>query len=190
MFLPQLILQMIGVVGMSMMYLIGPYINWRILALIGTFPTLLQLPLIFFIPESPRWLIGIWLTVLQHLGEANAYAYYSGVIFVSAGLSKYIGLGTLAVVEIPVYITEVTTRNIQGGFTSVHQELRLMQLLGLVFVPESPRWLAKIGKCKECEAALQCLKGNNADISDYGEQVQLLSEASIFEICSVPHCKN
>ncbi|XWS64599.1 hypothetical protein CRYUN_Cryun05aG0017000 [Craigia yunnanensis] len=45
-------------------------------------------------------IIGIGLMALQHSGGANAYAYYSGSIFVSAGLSKYIGLSTLAVVEV------------------------------------------------------------------------------------------
>ncbi|XVF31277.1 hypothetical protein REPUB_Repub16aG0131800 [Reevesia pubescens] len=152
------LVQMMGVLGLSMMYIIGPFINWRILALIGVIPSLLQLPVLFFIPESPRWLaqvgrqkefetallslrgeeanifeeataikdyteslkrfswggildlfqpkyahpliIGIGLMALQHSGGANAYAYYSGIIFVSAGLSEYIGLSTLAVVEI------------------------------------------------------------------------------------------
>lgn len=32
------------------------------------------------------------------------------------------------------------------------------------FVPESPRWLAKIGKEIELQAALQCLRGKNSDI--------------------------
>ncbi|EOY11276.1 Sugar transporter ERD6 14 [Theobroma cacao] len=152
------LVQTMGVIGLSMMYIIGPFFSWRILALIVIIPSPLQLPLLFFIPESPRWLanvgrekefekallslrgekvnifeeattikdyteslkcfswggildlfqrkyahpliIGIGLMALQHSGGANAYAYYSGVIFVSAGLSKYIGLSTLAVVEI------------------------------------------------------------------------------------------
>uniref|UniRef100_A0A2N9IR97 Major facilitator superfamily (MFS) profile domain-containing protein n=1 Tax=Fagus sylvatica TaxID=28930 RepID=A0A2N9IR97_FAGSY len=41
----------------------------------------------------------------------------------------------------------------------------LLQLVGLFFVPESPRWLATIGKEKELEAALQRLRGTNVDIS-------------------------
>uniref|UniRef100_A0A7N2L3H0 Major facilitator superfamily (MFS) profile domain-containing protein n=1 Tax=Quercus lobata TaxID=97700 RepID=A0A7N2L3H0_QUELO len=41
----------------------------------------------------------------------------------------------------------------------------LVQLMGLFFVPESPRWLAKIGKEIELQAALQRLRGKNSDIS-------------------------
>ncbi|KAK8712649.1 hypothetical protein V6N13_147881 [Hibiscus sabdariffa] len=110
---------------------VGPFISWRILALIGIIPGLVQLPLLFFIPESPRWLvkvgretefetalrslrgkranvfeeansikIGIGIMVLQHSGGVYGYTYYSGVIFVSAGLSEYVGLCTLAAVEV------------------------------------------------------------------------------------------
>ncbi|XP_012493032.1 sugar transporter ERD6-like 5 isoform X2 [Gossypium raimondii] len=125
------------------------------------------------------------------------------------------GMGLLSYV-VPVYIAEVTPKDIRGGFTSVHQLMIccgvsityligafatwrtlaligtipcLIQLLGLFFIPESPRWQAKIGKWKECEASLQCLRGNNADISneaseikDYTEQLQRLSESSVFDL--------
>ncbi|TYJ11600.1 hypothetical protein E1A91_A11G287400v1 [Gossypium mustelinum] len=122
------------------------------------------------------------------------------------------GMGLLSYV-VPVYIAEVTPKDIRGGFTSLMiccgvsityligafatwRTLALigtipclMQLLGLFFIPESPRWQAKIGKWKECEASLQCLRGNNADISneaseikDYTEQLQRLSESSVFDL--------
>ncbi|XP_073260205.1 sugar transporter ERD6-like 5 isoform X2 [Populus alba] len=65
----------------------------------------------------------------------------------------------------------------------------IVQIVGLFFIPESPRWLAKIGRGRECEVALQCLRGHNADISDeaaeirdYTETILQLSEASIFEL--------
>ncbi|KAF4395800.1 hypothetical protein F8388_018074 [Cannabis sativa] len=42
----------------------------------------------------------------------------------------------------------------------------LLHILGLFFIPESPRYLAKIGKHKELETALQSLRGRNADVSE------------------------
>ncbi|RZB49477.1 Sugar transporter ERD6-like 5 isoform B [Glycine soja] len=42
--------------GMSLTYLIGAYVNWRILATIGIIPCLVQLLSLPFIPDSPRWL--------------------------------------------------------------------------------------------------------------------------------------
>ncbi|GAU11562.1 hypothetical protein TSUD_345530 [Trifolium subterraneum] len=63
--------------GVSLTYLIGAYLNWRILALIGTIPCLAQLLSLSFIPESPRWLakVGRWersQSALQHLRGKNA----------------------------------------------------------------------------------------------------------------------
>ncbi|XP_023904688.1 sugar transporter ERD6-like 5 isoform X6 [Quercus suber] len=55
--------------GVSLTYLIGAFVNWRILALIGTIPCLVQLLGLFFIPESPRWLE--YTETLQQLSEAR-----------------------------------------------------------------------------------------------------------------------
>ncbi|KAJ4719531.1 Sugar transporter ERD6-like [Melia azedarach] len=125
------------------------------------------------------------------------------------------GMGLLSYV-VPVYIAEITPKNLRGGFTTVHQLMIccgvsmtyligaflnwrtlaligtipcLMQIIGQFFIPESPRWLAKTGKAKECEAALQRLRGVNADISEeaaeireYTETIQRLSEGGILEL--------
>ncbi|XP_023904687.1 sugar transporter ERD6-like 5 isoform X4 [Quercus suber] len=125
------------------------------------------------------------------------------------------GMGLLSYV-VPIYIAEITPKNLRGGFTTVHQLMIccgvsltyligafvnwrilaligtipcLVQLLGLFFIPESPRWLAKIGRKKECEAALQHLRGQNADITleateirEYTETLQQLSEARILDL--------
>ncbi|KAF2287954.1 hypothetical protein GH714_003439 [Hevea brasiliensis] len=104
-----------------------------------------------------------------------------------------IGLGAgLLTYVVPVYVAEITPKNLRGRFTSAHQMLTscgfafsycigniiswrtlallgsipcLLQLLGLFFIPESPRWLAKRGREKEFEASLQHLWGKNADVS-------------------------
>ncbi|KAH9688756.1 Sugar transporter ERD6-like 5 [Citrus sinensis] len=102
-----------------------------------------------------------------------------------------IGLVLMAYV-IPVYIAEITPKNIRGAFTAAFQFLLtsglsvmylvgtvvswralaliaavpcLLQIIGLFFIPESPRWLAKVGREKELETTLQRLRGKNADIS-------------------------
>ncbi|OIV95123.1 hypothetical protein TanjilG_21513 [Lupinus angustifolius] len=63
--------------GVSLTYLLGAYLNWRILALIGTIPCLIQFLSLPFIPESPRWLAKIGNmerseSSLQHLRGKNA----------------------------------------------------------------------------------------------------------------------
>ncbi|CAI0434933.1 unnamed protein product [Linum tenue] len=48
----------------------------------------------------------------------------------------------------------------------------ILQLVGLFFIPESPRWLAKVGRAKEFEASLQWLRGKNVDISEEKEEIK------------------
>ncbi|VAI10614.1 unnamed protein product [Triticum turgidum subsp. durum] len=42
--------------GMMLAYVLGMFVSWRMLALIGTLPCTILIPGLFFIPESPRWL--------------------------------------------------------------------------------------------------------------------------------------
>ncbi|KAA3472726.1 sugar transporter ERD6-like 15 isoform X4 [Gossypium australe] len=174
--------------GVSFMFVVGSFVHWRTLALLATIPALLQLLLLFFIPESPQWLMstirvslkfysygsvpilkaqakfgrekeleaallclrgdkadisheateikdyveslksfsseGILdifqkkyvrplLTVagalvLMNLGGINALTYYSGAIFVSAGVSSMVGLITLAATQTVIGILGAT----------------------------------------------------------------------------------
>ncbi|XP_060668382.1 sugar transporter ERD6-like 5 isoform X2 [Ziziphus jujuba] len=107
---------------------------------------------------------------------------------------------------VPVYIAEITPKNFRGRFTSANQLMSscgialmylignvvtwrylavigaipsLLQIFGLLFIPESPRWLAKIGKQKELEASLQYLRGKNADISQ--EAADIIDYTEAFE---------
>ncbi|KAL2930401.1 Sugar transporter ERD6-like 16 [Bienertia sinuspersici] len=48
----------------------------------------------------------------------------------------------------------------------------ILQEIGLFFVPESPRWLAKAGRQKEFKVALRRLRGKNADISREAAEIE------------------
>uniref|UniRef100_A0ACD5TZK0 Uncharacterized protein n=1 Tax=Avena sativa TaxID=4498 RepID=A0ACD5TZK0_AVESA len=43
-------------IGIMLAYLLGMFVPWRMLAVIGTLPCTVLIPGLFFIPESPRWL--------------------------------------------------------------------------------------------------------------------------------------
>ncbi|KAM3704970.1 hypothetical protein ACJW31_03G046300 [Castanea mollissima] len=115
-----------------------------------------------------------------------------------------LGFGNGLIGYVPIYIAEITPKNFRGGFTSANQLMIccgtslmyfignvttwrilaligaipcVLELLGLFFIPESPRWLAKIGKEKEFESSLQCLRGRNADISKEAADIRDYTEA-------------
>jgi SP family facilitated glucose transporter-like MFS transporter 8 len=125
------------------------------------------------------------------------------------------GIGLLSYV-VPVYIAEITPKNLRGSFTNANQLMIclgvsamyvvgtiiswrilaligtipcLIQFVGLFFIPESPRWLAKIGKLRACESSLQRLRGRNSDISEeadeikeYTETLQQLSDSKFLDL--------
>ncbi|PPD69225.1 hypothetical protein GOBAR_DD33898 [Gossypium barbadense] len=56
---PNPVLQLMIVIGASTTFVVGTALEWRILALTGIIPCLIQLLGLNFICESPRWLIPI-----------------------------------------------------------------------------------------------------------------------------------
>ncbi|XP_057421124.1 sugar transporter ERD6-like 6 [Lotus japonicus] len=101
------------------------------------------------------------------------------------------GVGIISYV-VPVYIAEIAPENLRGGLGSVNQlsvtigillayllglfvNWRVLAILGILpctilipglfFIPESPRWLAKMGMTEEFESSLQVLRGFDTDIS-------------------------
>ncbi|TYJ11592.1 hypothetical protein E1A91_A11G286800v1 [Gossypium mustelinum] len=181
------ILQVMVGSGASFMYVVGSFVHWLTLALLATIPGLLQLLLIFFIPESPRWLANVGrekeleaallclrgdkadisdeateiknhveslksfsrggivvdifqkkyvrplltvvgMMVLTNLGGINAFVYYSGAIFVSAGISSMVGLITLAATQTVVGILSSTIIDKLG-----RRPLLLVSSAGLCF---------------------------------------------------------
>ncbi|RXH73215.1 hypothetical protein DVH24_012899 [Malus domestica] len=45
-------------IGILLAYLLGLFVQWRILAVLGILPCTILIPGLFFIPESPRWLVS------------------------------------------------------------------------------------------------------------------------------------
>ncbi|CAO2185160.1 unnamed protein product [Urochloa humidicola] len=127
-----------------------------------------------------------------------------------------LGYLLIAFSQVPVYISEITPKNLRGGFATVNQFMIccggslafvlgtfipwrslavvgvvpcLLQLVGLLVIPESPRWLARSGHPGAFVAALQKLRGQGTDISEeaseikvFTEKLQLLPESKIADL--------
>ncbi|GMI67284.1 ERD6-like 6 [Hibiscus trionum] len=110
-----------------------------------------------------------------------------------------------SMVQVPVYIAEIAPQNMRGSLGSVNQlsvtigimlayllglftNWRVLAVLGILpclilipglfFIPESPRWLAKMGMMEEAEASLQVLRGFNTDISVEVNEIKRSVESS------------
>ncbi|CAK9178519.1 unnamed protein product [Ilex paraguariensis] len=121
---------------------------------------------------------------------AISFARDSSFLYMGRLLEGF-GVGIISY-TVPVYIAEIAPQNLRGGLGSVNQlsvtiGIMLSYLLGifvnwrmlavfgslpclilipgLFFIPESPRWLAKMGMTDDFESSLQVLRGFDADIS-------------------------
>ncbi|XP_031100376.1 sugar transporter ERD6-like 7 [Ipomoea triloba] len=145
-----------------------------------------------------------------------AIYFAEGVLVMDIGrLATGYGMGVFSYV-VPVFIAEIAPKELRGALTTLNQLMivtgvsvafiigtmvtwRTLALtgivpcvvlvLGLFIIPESPRWLAKIGHEKEFEVALQKLRGKDADISeeaaeiqDYVEMLEKLPKAKLFDL--------
>ncbi|KAL0684173.1 hypothetical protein Bca4012_051021 [Brassica carinata] len=91
--------QLFAIVGSSLFYALGTVVGWRDLAILGAIPFLVIISLLFFIPESPRWLIGVALIALPELGGNSGYSYYTDSIFTRTGVSSDFGFITTSLVQ-------------------------------------------------------------------------------------------
>ncbi|KAI9186715.1 hypothetical protein LWI28_020115 [Acer negundo] len=110
-----------------------------------------------------------------------------------------VGWFAIYIASVPVYIAEITPKNLRGALATTNQLFitvgiavayligafvswrtlaltgivpSLFMLIGLFFIPESPRWLAMVGRQKEFEAELRALRGAGADISQEQTEIQ------------------
>ncbi|KAG5050921.1 hypothetical protein JHK87_003119 [Glycine soja] len=121
---------------------------------------------------------------------AISFAKDSSFLYMGRLLEGF-GVGIISYV-VPVYIAEIAPQHLRGGLGSVNQlsitigimlayllglfvNWRVLAILGILpctvlipglfFIPESPRWLAKMGMTDEFETSLQVLRGFDTDIS-------------------------
>ncbi|BAF18330.1 sugar transporter ERD6-like 4 [Oryza sativa Japonica Group] len=121
---------------------------------------------------------------------AISFAKDSSFLFMGRLLEGF-GVGVISYV-VPVYIAEIAPQTMRGALGSVNQlsvtigillayllgmfvPWRILSVLGILpcsilipglfFIPESPRWLAKMGKMEDFESSLQVLRGFETDIA-------------------------
>uniref|UniRef100_M8C285 Sugar transporter ERD6-like protein 6 n=1 Tax=Aegilops tauschii TaxID=37682 RepID=M8C285_AEGTA len=111
-------------IGILLAYTLGMFVPWRILSVLGILPCSILIPGLFFIPESPRWLvlrgfetdisaevneikIGIGLLILQQLSGVNGIFFYAASIFKAAGL-KNSNLATCGLGAVQISATGMT----------------------------------------------------------------------------------
>ncbi|KAK6233091.1 hypothetical protein SCA6_003164 [Theobroma cacao] len=117
------------------------------------------------------------------------------------------GIGVNSYV-VPIFIAEITPTHLRGALLTLHQvslatgllvayavgalvtwrTLALtgmipcaVMIIGLCFIPESPRWLAMVGYQNEFHAALQMLHGHNADVSGEEAEIQIGVGLMVFQ---------
>ncbi|EPS70659.1 hypothetical protein M569_04101, partial [Genlisea aurea] len=126
-----------------------------------------------------------------------SFAKDSSFLFMGRLLEGF-GVGIISY-TVPVYIAEIAPQNLRGTLGSVNQlsvtiGIMLVYLLGmflpwrvlavlgilpctflmpaLFFIPESPRWLAKMGFNEDFEASLQVLRGFDTDITNEMNEIK------------------
>ncbi|XP_010485981.1 PREDICTED: sugar transporter ERD6-like 12 isoform X1 [Camelina sativa] len=147
----------------------------------------------------------LWLADLFCITGWLAIALAKDIIWLDMGrILVGIGVGLVSYV-IPVYVAEITPKHVRGAFTFSNQLMQnfgiaivyyfgnfvswrtlaligsipcWIQVIGLFFIPESPRWLAKNDRDKEVEVVLQKLRGPNYDIVPEACEIKISVEAS------------
>ncbi|KAJ6740077.1 hypothetical protein OIU79_000256 [Salix purpurea] len=129
-----------------------------------------------------------------------SFAVDSSFLFMGRLLEGF-GVGIISY-TVPVYIAEIAPQDMRGSLGSVNQlsvtigillcyllglfvNWRVLAvlgcfpcallILGLFFIPESPRWLAKMGMMEDFEASLQALRGYETDITAEVNEIKVLS---------------
>jgi len=133
---------------------------------------------------------------------AISFATHTSFLYMGRLLEGF-GVGVISYV-VPVYIAEISPQNMRGALGAVNPlsatfgvmfvyvlglffPWRLLALIGtlpclflipgLFFIPESPRWLARMNRMDDCETSLQVLRGFNADITAEANDIKLYADS-------------
>ncbi|KAH0876953.1 hypothetical protein HID58_064347, partial [Brassica napus] len=147
----------------------------------------------------------MWISDVCCLFGWLAVAFAHDIMLLNIGrLFLGFGVGLISYV-VPVYIAEITPKTFRGGFSFTNQLLQCLgislmfftgnffrwrtlallsavpcavQLIGLFFIPESPRWLAMYGRDQELEVTLKKLRGENFDVLEEAAEIRETVEIS------------
>ncbi|KAJ0431912.1 putative major facilitator, sugar transporter, major facilitator superfamily [Helianthus annuus] len=129
-----------------------------------------------------------WLAIFSSMGTLllDAGRFFTGY-----------GIGIFSYV-VPIYIAEIAPKNLRGALTTLNQLMIVtgssisfllgtvvswrtlaltglipcfLLLVGLLFIPESPRWLAKVGREAEFEYSLRKLRGSKANVFAEADEI-------------------
>ncbi|XP_052625171.1 sugar transporter ERD6-like 16 [Lactuca sativa] len=132
------------------------------------------------------------------------------------------GIGIFSYV-VPIYIAEISPKELRGGLTTINQLMivtgssisflvgtvvtwrslaligivpPVLLVIGLMFIPESPRWLAKVGREVEFQSSLRQLRGAKANISAEADEIhetiinlQKLPQAGVLDLFDARYIK-
>ncbi|XP_056166020.1 sugar transporter ERD6-like 10 isoform X2 [Syzygium oleosum] len=145
----------------------------------------------------------MWLSQILSTAGWLSIALTKNALWLDAGRALIgFGVGITGYV-VHVYIAEITPKKIRGAFASFNSFMQacgfsltyfvgtivswralaliggipgVIQIFSLYFIPESPRWLAKVGRKQEFEAVLQRLRGKSTDISREAADIRIYTE--------------
>ncbi|KAK3441698.1 hypothetical protein EUGRSUZ_B02018 [Eucalyptus grandis] len=154
---------------------------------------------------------AMWLSQIFFAVGWLSIAYAKNAWWLDIGrLLNGLGYGIICYV-VPVYIAEITPTSVRGAFTAFNQFMLccgfsliyflgtivswhilalisgipcVIQILGLFFVPESPRWLVLVHQ-EEFEVTLQRLRGKNVNITQEAADIRTFERQSQSRILDI-----
>ncbi|XP_010432317.1 PREDICTED: sugar transporter ERD6-like 14 [Camelina sativa] len=117
------LVQLFTGVGLSVIYALGTVVDWRNLAILASIPSLMVLPLLFFVPESPRWLAKV--------GRENEV---EAVLLSLRGAKSDVSDEATEILEYTQHVEEQQDVNGRGFFKLFQRKYALPLTIGVVLI--------------------------------------------------------